>query len=92
MLIIYTISFKDNYHLQVCQYLQKSLRCLTQNPDWEKDIDGSEKVAQLSIELAQMQLQMVEQLENNQRGVQLLNGCKLTVKGNLARIKVTLKL
>lgn len=69
------------------QYLQKSLRCVTQKPGWERGRDECHKVAQQSVDLAHACQSCAEQMRNPQQAVQMLNSAKLSLKGVVSTIK-----
>lgn len=69
------------------QYLQKSHRCLTQSPNWHKDVDTCKKIVQHTISLAKSYLHNSALIEDNTQCIQMLSSSKLSFRSVLTNVK-----
>ena len=67
--------------------LQKSHRCVTQAPSWEKDSKKCLDIIRKSHQLAKLYQNSVKLLTERTQKIQLLSSCKLMLKGVITKIK-----
>lgn len=72
---------------KVLQYLQKSHRCVMQDPKWEQDTSRCKEVSSHSVELADTYLTCSEKSTTSTKSIQMLSSAKLMIKGVLTKIK-----
>ncbi|XP_005106465.2 tetratricopeptide repeat protein 27-like [Aplysia californica] len=68
------------------QYLQKAYRCITQNSDWEKDVEVCKQVAEQAVSLAKIHVQCTKD-KSTQESLRLLSAAKLMLRGAFVKVQ-----
>lgn len=68
------------------QYLQKAYRCITQNSNWEKDLEVCKQVSQQAVDLAKVHIQCSEG-KSREESLRLMSAAKLMLRGAYVKVQ-----
>lgn len=74
----------------ICHYLssQKAYRSITQNSNWEKEVEVCKTVASQAVDLANIHIQCAKG-KGQQEQIRLLSAAKLMLRGAFIKVQVS---